>query len=150
MWLPIQQFLTGETYFLSPNPYTTITEPGMASEVFTVGAYNSESGAFAFFSGRGNNRMSYPKPALVAPGINVYTPLGPSTGTSIAVAFAAGAVADFMQWAVIEGNAPLISGVGIRGYFIQGASREAELRYPNREWGFGKLNLQGVFDELRR
>ena len=150
VWLPIQQFLTGETYFLSPNPYTTITEPGMASEVFTVGAYNSESGAFAFFSGRGNNRMSYPKPALVAPGINVYTPLGASTGTSIAVAFAAGAVADFMQWAVIEGNAPLISGVGIRGYFIQGASREAELRYPNREWGFGKLNLQGVFDELRR
>lgn len=150
VWLPIRQFLSGETYFLSPNPYNTITEPGMAPEVFTVGAYNSESGAFAFFSGRGNNRIGYPKPALVAPGIAVYTPLGASTGTSIAAAFVAGAVADFMQWAVIEENAPLISGVGIRGYFVQGASREPELRYPNREWGYGKLNLQGVFDELRR
>lgn len=150
VWLPLQQFLSGQTYFLSPNPYTTITEPGMAQEVFTVGAYNSESGAFAFFSGRGNNRLGYPKPAMVAPGINVYTPFGVSTGTSISAAFAAGAVADFLQWAVIEENAPLISGVGIRGYFVQGAEREAEVRYPNREWGYGKLNLNGVFVELRR
>lgn len=150
IWLPMRQFLSGETYFLSPNPYTTITEPGMAQDVFTVGAYNSETGAFAFFSGRGNNRMGYPKPALVAPGINVYTPIGTSTGTSIAASYVAGAVANFLQWAVIEGNAPLISGVGIRGYFIQGAAREQELRYPNREWGYGKLNLQGVFNELRR
>lgn len=150
VWLPITQFLTSRTYFLTPNPYTTITEPAMAPDVFTVGAYNSESGAFAFFSGRGNNRMGYPKPALVAPGIEVYTPFGASTGSSIAAAFTAGAVADFLQWAVIEENAPLISGLGIRGYFIQGAEREAENRYPNREWGFGKLNLQGVFDELRR
>ena len=150
VWLPIQQFLSSRTYFLSPNPYTTITEPAMAQDVFTVGAYNSESGAFAFFSGRGNNRMGYPKPALVAPGINVYTPFGVSTGSSIASAFVAGAVADFMQWAVIEGNAPLISGMGIRGYFVLGAERDSELRYPNREWGYGRLNLQGVFDELRR
>ena len=150
VWLPLRQFVTGLTYFLSPNPDTTITEPGMAPEVFTVGAYNSETGAFAFFSGRGNNRMGYPKPALTAPGINVYTPIGASTGTSIAACYVAGAVADFMQWAVIEGNAPLITGVGIRGYFILGAAREQEVRYPNREWGYGKLNLQGVFNELRR
>lgn len=150
VWLPITQFLSSRTYFLSPNPYTTITEPGMAPEVFTVGAYNSETGAFAFFSGRGNNRMGYPKPALVAPGIEAYTPFGESTGSSIAAAFTAGAVADFLQWAVIEENAPLISGLGIRGYFVQGAAREPENRYPNREWGYGKLNLQGVFDELRR
>ena len=150
VWLPIQQFLSAETYFLTPNPYTTITEPGMAQEVFTVGAYNSESGAFAFFSGRGNNRVGYPKPALVAPGINVYTPFGVSTGSSVASAFVAGAVADFMQWAVIEENAPLISGVGIRGYFVQGAERDPEVRYPNREWGYGRLNLNGVFIGLRR
>jgi len=150
VWLPIQQFLSSRTYFLSPDPYTTITEPGMSSDVFTVGAYDSESGAFAFFSGRGNNRIGYPKPALAAPGQNVYTPFGVSTGSSIAAAFTAGAVADFLQWAVIEGNVPLISGLGIRGYFIQGAEREPELVYPNREWGYGKLNLNGVFVALRR
>ena len=150
MWLPIQPFLSGETYFLSPNPYTTITEPGMAAEVFTVGAYNVSTNAFAFFSGRGNNRLNYPKPALAAPGFNVYTPIRTSTGTSIAAGYVAGAVADFMQWAIIEANAPLISGVGIRGYFIQGAEREEDLRYPNREWGYGRLDLQGVFDALRR
>ena len=150
VWLPIREFLSSNTYFLTPNPYTTITEPGMAQDVFTVGAYNSQSGAFAFFSGRGNNRMGYPKPALAAPGIDVYTPFGRSTGSSIAASFVAGAVADFMQWAVVEENAPLISGMGIRGYFVLGADRETDLPYPNREWGYGKLDLQGVFDELRR
>lgn len=150
MWLPITQFLTASTYFLSPNPYNTITEPAMAPGVFTVGAYNPETGAFAFFSGRGNNRMGYPKPALVAPGIMIYTPLGVSTGTSIAASFVAGAVADFLQWAVIEGNAVLISGGGIQGFFVLGARREEQLRYPNREWGYGKLDLEGVFNELRR
>lgn len=150
MWLPITQFLSASTYFLSPNPYTTITEPAMASGVFTVGAYNSESGAFAFFSGRGNNRVGYPKPALVAPGIGVYTPLGGSSGTSIAASYVAGAVANFLQWAVIEDNAVLISGTGIRGYFVLGARRDLDLPYPNREWGYGKLDLEGVFNELRR
>ncbi len=135
MWLPIRQFLKGVTYFLSPNPYVTITEPAMAQEVFTVGAYHSGTGAFSFFSGRGNNRMGYPKPALAAPGNDIYTPIGADSGTSLAASYVAGAVADFMQWAVIEENAPLISGVGIRGYFIQGAAREPELQYPNREWG---------------
>ena len=150
VWLPLRQFLSGETYFLSPNPYTTVTEPAMAQDVFTVGAHNAPTGAFAFFSGRGNNRMGYPKPALTAPGIDAYTPIGSSSGTSIAAAYTAGAVADFMQWAVVEKNVPLISGLGIRGYFVQGAERDLELRYPNREWGYGRLNLQGVFDELRR
>lgn len=150
MWLPITQFLSASTYFLSPNPYTTITEPAMASGVFTVGAYNSESGAFAFFSGRGNNRTGYPKPALLAPGIMVYTPLGASSGTSIAASYVAGAVAQFLEWAVIEDNAVLISGTGIRGYFVLGARRDLDLPYPNREWGYGKLDLEGVFNELRR
>ncbi len=150
LWLPIRQFLSAETYFLSPNPYTTITEPAMAQDVFTVGAYNAQTGAFAFFSGRGNNRMGYPKPALTAPGLQVYTLLGTTSGTSIAAAYTAGAVAAFMQWAVIEQNAPLVSGLDIRGYFIQGAERELFLRYPNQEWGYGTLHLQGVFDKLRR
>ena len=150
MWLPITQFLTGNTYFLRPNPYTTITEPGMAAGVFTVGAYNSANGALAFFSGRGNNRTGYPKPALLAPGIDAHTPLGASSGTSIAASYVAGAVAQFLEWAVIEGNAVLISGTGIRGYFVLGARRDIEMPYPNREFGYGKLDLQGVFNELRR
>ncbi len=149
-WLPLPQFMTGRTYFLTPNPYTTITEPGMAQDVFTVGSYSPDSGAFAFFSGRGNNRLGYPKPALAAPGIDIYTPFGTGSGSSISAAFTAGAMADFFEWAVIRGNVPLISGLGIRGYFIQGAAREPEVTYPNREWGYGKLDLNGVFVQLRR
>lgn len=150
LWLPLRQFLTAETYFLTPNPYVTITEPAMAQDIFTVGAYNAQTGAFSFFSGRGNNRLGYPKPALTAPGIYVYTLFGTTSGTSIAASYTAGAVALFLQWAVIEENNPLVSGVDIRGYFIQGAGRAFALRYPNREWGYGTLQLRGVFDKLRR
>jgi hypothetical protein len=83
-------------------------------------------------------------------GIPVVQSMFGTAGSSIAAAFVAGAVADFMQWAVVEENAPLISGTGIRGYFVLGARRTPDVPYPNREWGYGRLNLQGVFDELRR
>lgn len=150
MWLPIESFLTAETYFLKPDPYITITEPGMANGILTVGAYNAADNSFAFFSGRGNTRLGVPKPSLTAPGIDIYTPLGMQNGTSLAAAYGAGAVADFLQWAVVEGNARLVSGVGIMGYMIQGAARNNALSYPNREWGYGALDLVGVFDKLRR
>lgn len=150
MWLPIAQFLSANTYFLSPNPYTTITEPAMAAGLFTVGAYDVTSGAFAFYSGRGNNRVGFPKPDLLAPGVMIYTILGVSSGTSIAASYVAGAVAQFLEWAVVERNAVLVSGTGIRGYFVLGARRDLDLPYPNRELGYGKLDLQGVFNELRR
>ena len=60
------------------------------------------------------------------------------------------AVADFMQWAVIRGNAIQVDSNDIKSYFIRGATRDADNVYPNREFGFGTLNLQGIFDVLAR
>ena len=87
---------------------------------------------------------------MLAPGVMIYTILGVSSGTSIAASYVAGAVAQFLEWAVIERNAVLVSGIGIRGYFVLGARSDLDLPYPNRELGYGKLDLQGVFNELRR
>ena len=58
------------------------------------------------------------------------------------------AVAQFFQWAVIEGNNRLAESREIRSYFIRGAVRTPGLTYPNREWGYGKLNLEETFQAL--
>ena len=76
------------------------------------------------------------------------TVLGDRTGASIASAITAGAVAQFVQWAVLQNNDPWVNNENVKSYFIRGASREDTVTYPNRETGFGLLNLQGVFDSL--
>ncbi len=58
-----------------------------------------------------------------------------STGSSLAAAITAGAVAQFLQWAVVEKNNQIVASREIKNYFVRGASRSGELTYPNREWG---------------
>ena len=53
-----------------------------------------------------------------------------------------------MQWAVIEGNDTTVNSVTIRNYLVLGAKREQNIIYPSREWGFGRLDLAGVFRGL--
>lgn len=54
------------------------------------------------------------------------------------------------QWSVIEGNNRLAESREIRSYFIRGAVRTQGLNYPNREWGYGRLNLEETFNALLR
>jgi len=150
MYLPIEQHLKTDTVFLRPNPYTTLTEPGYADRVITVSSYDDRNGSFSVNSGRGYSRLSDIKPDFAAPGIMVPTLKGKQSGSGFAAALTAGAVADFMQWAVIRGNAIQVDSNDIKSYFIRGATRDADNVYPNREFGFGTLNLQGIFDVLAR
>lgn len=153
MWLPLKEFLKGETYFLRSSPYTTILEPGNAREVITVNAYDDSNGSFWTESGRGYTRLGLIKPDFSAPGVNISTVLGKGTGTSLAAAITAGAAAQFLQWAVIEGNQVGVENREIRNYLIRGARRtsfvgDAMISYPNREEGFGELDISGTFDIL--
>lgn len=148
MWLPITQFLSNETIFLEASPDTTLTEPANGEEVMSITTYNHVNNSFFLESGRGYTREDKIKPELAAPGVNVPTLYGNRTGSSLAVAMAAGGVAQFMQWAVVEGNSPLADTREVRNYFIKGARRMNALDYPNREWGYGALDVYGVFLEL--
>lgn len=148
MWLPISQFLSSETYFLNASPYITLTDPGIAENPITVSAYNDSNNSFYVNSGRGFLENGLIKPDLAAPGVEVPTALGRRTGTSLAAALTAGGVAQFFQWAVVQQNFPLVQNQAVKGYFIRGASRSSELVYPNREWGYGRLDVTGVFDTL--
>ena len=70
------------------------------------------------------------------------------SGSAAATAITTGGVADFLQWAVTEGNANYLKSGEVKNYLIRGAVREENLTYPNPLWGFGKLSIQGVFDSL--
>ena len=149
MWLPIRAFQTGDTYFLEPEPDITLTEPAMAASVISVSTYNYQNNSFYLESGRGFSRVGSIKPDFAAPGVNIPTLYGVRTGSSLAAAVTAGGVAQFLQWAVVERNSPLASSREVKNYFIKGAVRMPEEEYPNREWGYGRLNVLGAFDVLR-
>ena len=150
IWLPIQPFLSGELYFLEPTPYITLTMPATALYALCISAYNAENGGLYQDSGRGFSRSSAIKPDLAAPGVNVTSVIGTVSGTGAATALTAGAILLFMQWAVVEGRRPLVNGVEIKNYLIRGARRADGSNWPNRELGYGKLDLYETFERLRR
>ena len=135
MWLPISQFLSSDTVFLEPDPYTTITNPGYAGLSLTVGGYDTDSGGLYINTGRGFAKNGEIKPDIVAPAAGISTSEGIRTGTSLSAALAAGCAAQFLEWAIVEGNEPLIRNRELKNYFIRGASRDMDRNYPNREWG---------------
>lgn len=148
MWLPITEFLDSQVYFLRPDPYITLTEPSLASEVITVTSYNAANLSFAIDSGRGFARTGAIAPDIAAPGVNVSTIHGTQSGSSLAAAIAAGAMAQFLEWAVVKNRSPYAESRELKSYLIRGATRSSDVVYPNREWGYGRLDLEGVFDAL--
>ncbi len=148
IWLPLTEFLQSDTYFLRPSPYVTLTEPSNVREVITTTAYNDANGSFFADSGRGYTRMERIKPDICSPGVNISTILGSRTGASMAVALAAGASALFLEWAVIDRNQLRVESRELKNYLIRGAKRSSGENYPNREWGFGRLDLTGTFNVL--
>lgn len=149
MWLPIRQFMSGNTFFLEPSPYITLTAPATGRYAVCVAAYNGINGGLFQESGRGFSRDGAIKPDFAAPGVDIPAVTGTISGTGAAAAISAGAILQFMQWAVIGENSPLVNGVEIKNYLIRGASRDDNLTWPNRELGYGKLDIYGTFELLR-
>ncbi len=154
MWLPVTEFLKGEVYFLRSNPDVTITEPGCVWNAMTAANYNGNNNSIAIDSGRGYTRNGSLKPDFAAPGIEV---LGMSnrnqfvrrSGSSISVAITAGASALLMEWLYYQLGRRNVDTVQIKNLLILGTNRIEVEEYPNREWGYGTLDLYKTFDELR-
>ena len=121
----------------------------MAFGVICVSTYNQEDNSFFLESGRGFSRTGQIRPDFAAPGVNVPTLYGKRTGSSLAAAITAGGVAQFLQWAVVERNSPLAETGEVKNYLIKGAERQTGRNYPNREWGYGTLNVLGALERLR-
>jgi len=154
IWLPMGDFITENTYFVQSDPYTTITSPGNSPIPITVTAYNPDNNNLYQRSGRGYSRINVIKPEIAAPGVNITVPVndngfGSMTGTSAAAAHTAGATALVLEWGIVRGNYPGIDTVEVKKFMIRGAARNPGITYPNRDWGYGILDVYNIFDILR-
>lgn len=145
MWLPSYAAIGSATRFLRPTESNTLTIPSTASQVITVGAYNTATDAYADFSGRGAEGVRLLKPTLVAPGVDIETAAPDNqyvsqTGTSFATPFVTGAAALLMQYGITDGNDPFLYGEKVKAYLQRGAQPLPAFRdYPNPVVGYGKL-----------
>ncbi len=154
MWLPITSFVGADTFFLQSSPNVTLTEPSAVPRAISVGAYDGQNNSIDINSGRGYNRRGIVKPDFCAPGVNVLTVLPGNryvrrTGTSVAAGISAGAAALLLEWFRSFRKDDSITNVDIKGYLISGTRRDENRAYPNRECGYGTLDLYNTFDELR-
>ena len=154
IWLPMGDFISAETYFVQADIYTTLINPGSATIPITVTAYNPISGTLYVNSSRGYTRGNVIKPELAAPGVNYVAPdlvggYTNYTGTGVACAHTAGIVALALEWGVVLGNQPNLDTIEIKNYLIRGAKRSGNLVYPNRDWGYGIIDLYNTYNVLR-
>ena len=144
LWLPGGNVLNPVTGFYRPIAAETLTIPSTAAKVITVGAYDSRLNAYADFSGRGGERLFYPKPDLVAPGVAITAPVpGGSytsvTGTSFAAPFVTGSAALMMEWGIVRRNDPFLWGEKVKAYLRRGAQPLPGFEeYPNEAVGWGE------------
>lgn len=154
MWLPMSGFISEDTFFINSNPYTTILSLGNARVPITVTAYNPEENSLYYNASRGFTRIDVIKPEVAAPGVRVTAPnldggFSCITGTSPSAAHTTGVAALLLEWAVIRGEYPTMSTMDLKIFMIRGAKRSAELMYPNRDWGYGVLDVYNIFDSIR-
>lgn len=148
MWFPSSAATGNATRFLRPRESDTLTIPSTASNVITVGAYNTATDAYADFSGRGSEDGGALKPSLAAPGVNIETaaPDGryvSQTGTSFATPFVTGAAALLMQYGVVDGEDPFLYGEKVKAYLQRGARPLPGFgAYPNNQVGYGALCVE--------
>ncbi|MFU0827414.1 MAG: Peptidase [Lachnoclostridium sp.] len=154
IWLPISNFISDQTYFTEPTPETTLTSPGNTIIPIVVTAYDYNNESLYLNASRGFTRGNNISPAFAAPGVNLIGP-GPNntyttmSGTSVAAAHTAGIVAMLLEWGIVEGNFTQLDSVEMKNLLIRGARRFPNVNYPNREWGYGMLDIYNSFNSLR-
>lgn len=139
IWLPVTPFLSAEVIFLRPDPYVLICDPGAAREVLTFTAYDVVRDALYTSASYGYTADGRIKPDIAAPqGTGLYA------GTGMAAAFGAGSAALVFEAAIRREEYIILDTMVIRRLFIAGAERDS-MEYPNRGWGYGKLDVYGAF-----
>lgn len=153
-WLSQRELLDKDTKFITPTQTTTLTIPATSYGVISSADYNQNLNTTVASSGRGYTKDGRIKPDIASGGVNalVTKPGGGTTvatGSSVASSVLAGCCALMLQWAVIQKNDPGITLTTLITYIISGAKmREGDI-YPNKEWGYGMLDIQNIFNALR-
>lgn len=154
MWLPQRPIIQLTTRVVNANPYVTLQAPANARNAVTTSFYNQNSNTIAVESGRGFTADNRIKPNLTTGGVNALT-TGLNnenivlSGGSVAGAVLCSATLLMLQWGIVLGNEPNLYGPTMISYLTRGTSKRAGDIYPNSEWGYGMLDLQGSFEILR-
>ncbi|APF24994.1 S8 family peptidase [Clostridium butyricum] len=153
-WLPQRELLDNDTRFFNPSQYTTLSIPGTSKGVITTAYYNQDNDSTVVASGRGYTRDGRIKPDIATGAVNalIIKPGGGTdiaSGSSVATSILAGCCALILQWAIVDENMPNIRTQKMISYIIRGAKMRPGDMYPNKEWGYGMLNIQSIFDSLR-
>lgn len=146
MYLPITNFLEEDVYFVRSNPDMTLTVPSSAKFPMAVGGYNSVTDGIYIESGRGYSMDGAIKPDFAAPAVNVFSQnkfgqYEGMTGTCAAVAISAGACALLMEWNITHIDNRNVNSVELRNQIINGTRRISNQLFPNREEGYGRLDV---------
>ena len=72
------------------------------------------------------------------------------SGSSVAAGIAAGASALLMEWVLKQPNPYGVNSSQIRNIILLGAEQRPGMESPNREWGYGAMNLYRSLDILRQ
>lgn len=154
IWLPMGDFISENTYFIRSDPYTTILSLGNARIPITVTAYNTVDDSLYQNASRGYTRIGVIKPEIAAPGVQILAPtldqdFAEVTGTSASAAHTTGVAAMMLQWGIVNNNVPSMNTLDMKVFLIRGARRDINAIYPNRDWGYGILDVFNVFDRIR-
>jgi hypothetical protein len=107
--------------------------------VLTFTAYDVVSGSLHTEASYGYTADNRIKPDLAAPkGEVLYA------GTGMATAFGTGCAALVFEAAIREEAYVILDTLVLKRLFTASAERDGR-DYPNREWGYGKLDVYGVF-----
>lgn len=152
-WILQRELLDENTRFLRPSPYTTLTVPGTAKTILNTSYYNQNNGAIVSESGRGYTTRDYVQPIITTGGVNAITTkvgggVTTMSGASAAGAILAGCCALIFQWAVVDENDPQMYAIKLQAYIVRGARKRDGDTYPNRQWGYGILDMQEIFNSL--
>jgi subtilisin family serine protease len=154
-YLPNRVFLKPGTKFREVDPLHTINYPATYDENLTIGAYDTINNSLWVKSSRGPTIAGTYKPDIVAPGVNIIAPYPGNTyatitGTAPAGAYVSGAAALYMQYVLVDGIYPSKSfSQKIKTYLKAGAKRNIDITYPNNSYGYGILDIKGMFEQLK-
>ncbi|MCC8136978.1 MAG: S8 family peptidase [Clostridiales bacterium] len=154
MWLPISGLVSSGIRFSSPDPDTTLVIPSCAPSVLSVGTWNAYDGSLYPYSGRGYTRSGLIKPDFVSPGVRLTCPAANGTyssltGSCAASALAAGAAALLLESGLMQEPPRYFSAEELKALFLQGAEPMRAMPLPNREWGYGVMNVYRIFESFR-
>ena len=134
VYLPISQFIYENTYILEPDSNITIVDPALANGALTTSLYNPVNGALYINNGRGFARNGAIKPNIA---------------TALSSGITAGAACQFLNWGIVEGKDAELRATDIKSYLIRGAIRDNAIPYPDRQWGYGKMDVYNSFEVIR-